>query len=258
MVNSGEHVSSYSRLGLDASTARNVIQCLSTLSRGGRMLIYFKINFEILKILIEGTIIFSVHQPRYSIFRLFDTVLLMCNGECVYHGSSKQILSYFNNQGYQCELHDNPADFALDVLIDVQQNENDVEKLYKSYKRSSMYKRLIDHINQQLLREHAEKSLYEQKSVVKRSLGREIYHLSTRTLTNTFRNPQLFFSEIISAIILSLLAGLVFYDMKRTVDPGISNRFGSMFFIAITQVFGAVTSLEPLINDRILFVHVNQ
>jgi ATP-binding cassette subfamily G (WHITE) protein 2 len=72
--------------------------------------------------LIEGTIIFSIHQPRYSIFRLFDTVLLMCNGKSVYHGSSEEILSYFSKQGYQCELHDNPADFVLDILIDVSED----------------------------------------------------------------------------------------------------------------------------------------
>jgi ATP-binding cassette subfamily G (WHITE) protein 2 len=181
----------------------------------------------------------------------------MCNGKSVYHGSSKEILSYFSEQGYQCELHDNPADFVLDVLIDVSEDENNLEKLYISYKKSSMYTTTMNNINQQLHGNDVEKLISEQKSVMKRSLSREIYYLSTRTLINVIRNPELFMSQIVVAIILSLLAGLVFYDMKKTIDPGIPNRFGGIFFIVVSQSFSAVTSLEPLLNDRVLFIHVN-
>jgi ATP-binding cassette subfamily G (WHITE) protein 2 len=178
----------------------------------------------------------------------------MCNGKSVYHGSSKEILSYFSEQGYQCELHDNPADFVLDVLIDVSQDENDLEKLYISYKKSSMYITMMNNINQQL---HRNDVISEEKYVMKRSLSREICYLSIRTLINVIRNPELFMSQIVVAIILSLLAGLVFYDMKKTIDPGIPNRFGGIFFILTSQTFSAVTSLEPLLNDRVLFIRVN-
>ncbi|CAF4412944.1 unnamed protein product, partial [Rotaria sp. Silwood2] len=86
--------------GLDASTASNVMNCLKDLSRRGR------------------TIIFSIHQPRSSIFKMFDTVMFMCKGRCVYQGSAKDVVPYFAKQGYQCEPYENPADYALDVLID--------------------------------------------------------------------------------------------------------------------------------------------
>ncbi|CAF2995963.1 unnamed protein product, partial [Rotaria sp. Silwood2] len=65
-----------------------------------------------------GTVIFSIHQPRYSIFKIFDKVMFMCKGRCVYHGSPNDVVSYFGTHGYQCEQYDNPADYALDVLID--------------------------------------------------------------------------------------------------------------------------------------------
>ena len=65
-----------------------------------------------------GTIIFSIHQPRYSIFKLFDTFFIVAAGHCVYHGPANSVLPYFSSIGYTCEEHDNPADFLLDILIE--------------------------------------------------------------------------------------------------------------------------------------------
>ena len=67
--------------GLDASTASNVIQCLKRLADNGRKFLninWIKINFCLKTS--AGTIIFSIHQPRYSIFKLFDTVMFLCKG----------------------------------------------------------------------------------------------------------------------------------------------------------------------------------
>ena len=46
----------------------------------------------------EGrVIVMSIHQPRYSIFRLCDHVTLMSNGYVVYTGTRKTTLPYFAN-----------------------------------------------------------------------------------------------------------------------------------------------------------------
>lgn len=84
--------------GLDASTANAVMVLLQKLGSRGR------------------TIIFSIHQPRYSIFRLFDSLTLLSAGRMVYHGPLDNALPYFERLGYQCEQHNNPADFFLDVI----------------------------------------------------------------------------------------------------------------------------------------------
>lgn len=55
--------------------------CMSRLSRTGK------------------TVIFSIHQPRYSIFRLFDHLTLMHKGEVVYAGAAPSTLEYFTNMG---------------------------------------------------------------------------------------------------------------------------------------------------------------
>lgn len=55
--------------------------CVSRLSRRGK------------------TVIFSIHQPRYSIFKQFDHLTLLHKGEVVYAGAAAQALEYFTNLG---------------------------------------------------------------------------------------------------------------------------------------------------------------
>lgn len=45
------------------------------------------------------TIIMSIHQPRYSIYQLFDNLTLLVNGKQVYHGPAHDALDYFANIG---------------------------------------------------------------------------------------------------------------------------------------------------------------
>lgn len=45
------------------------------------------------------TIIMSIHQPRYSIYRLFDSLTLLVGGKMVYHGPAPNALDYFANIG---------------------------------------------------------------------------------------------------------------------------------------------------------------
>ena len=84
--------------GLDAVSANDVVACLQKMSRLGI------------------TIAASLHQPRFSIFQLFDNVhILKKGGMVVYSGSKDAVLPYFKTLGFNTPAHDNPADFLLDV-----------------------------------------------------------------------------------------------------------------------------------------------
>jgi len=41
------------------------------------------------------TVVLSIHQPRYSIYKLFDTLTLLHDGESVYHGPAADTLDFF-------------------------------------------------------------------------------------------------------------------------------------------------------------------
>jgi len=205
--------------GLDASTARTVMFYLHQLSTSGR------------------TIIFSIHQPRYSIFKLFDKILLISKGSCVYQGPSKDLSNYFASQGYVCELHDNPADFVLDILVDEEQS----TKLIK--------------IHENLDKKIDSKEIPNLQT--KRILHREIFHLTVRTMRTAFRNPRLLLSQMLTSIILGFLVGIVFYQMKPTFPNGTRNRSSAIFFCVVCQILTTLTAIEPLLKDRVLFMRVN-
>ena len=51
-----------------------------------------------------NTIIFSIHQPRYSIFKLFDYVCLLGDGHMMYNGPANEALEYFEEIGKPLEF----------------------------------------------------------------------------------------------------------------------------------------------------------
>jgi hypothetical protein len=63
-------------------------------------------------------------------------------------------------------------------------------------------------------------------------------------------------SHTLVAITLGFLVGLVFYDMKKTVDSGIENRLIAFSLIIITQLLCTETAIEPFLKERVLFIHV--
>ncbi|KAL9273306.1 ABC transporter G family member 7-like protein [Drosera capensis] len=79
------------------------------------------------------TVICSIHQPRSSIYYIFDDIILLSKGSPVYAGPAKdEPLIYFAKFGYLCPDHVNPAEFLAD-LISVDYTSTD--SVYSSQKR---------------------------------------------------------------------------------------------------------------------------
>ncbi len=197
------------------------------------------------------TIIFSIHQPRYSIFKLFDNVLFLSAGRTIYFGPPINVLPYFSSQGFECEEHENPADFVLDVLIE--SNGRSSKILQTAYFNSIMNLN-INSLIKSIKNENKDLSLLN--PIEPRSYTSEFYYLAQRAVRNAVRNPAIAISQTVIAISLALLTGLLFNNMKATIDSGVSNRLGAIFFLASHQVLCTASALEPLIKERALFIHV--
>jgi hypothetical protein len=92
--------------------------------------------------------------------------------------------------------------------------------------------------------------------IISRSYIDELYYVCIRTCRNTIRDPAMAASQIIIATLFALLTGLVFNQIQATVEKGVQNRLGVIFFIIINQIYSTVTALEPLVQERALFIHV--
>ena len=68
-------------------------------------------------IALNGRLVVTViHQPRSSIFDLFDKLILISEGREVYSGPSADANTYFATQAFACPKFFNPADYFLDIL----------------------------------------------------------------------------------------------------------------------------------------------
>ncbi|NWT55483.1 ABCG2 protein, partial [Erythrocercus mccallii] len=243
--------------GLDASTANAVLILLKKLSRRGR------------------TIIFSIHQPRYSIFKLFDSLTLLASGKVLYHGPAKHALEYFSSIGYECEPFNNPADFFLDVIngdstavaankedhrpVDTGKEDNVdssvVDVLHQKYLSSSLYQSTKEALGKVELGRGSKQRLSKQEHEITYANGflTQLYWVSKRSLKNLIRNPQASIAQVVT-VILALVVGAIFFGVKLD-RSGIQNRVGSLFFVTTNQCFSSVSAIELFIRDKKLFVH---
>ncbi|XP_041364342.1 broad substrate specificity ATP-binding cassette transporter ABCG2-like [Gigantopelta aegis] len=211
--------------GLDASTASSVMLLLKRMGDKGQ------------------TIVFSIHQPRYSIFKLFDNLMLLSAGETVYFGSAHKALEHFHSIGYICEEHNNPADFFLDVvtgdaltLADADTNTIHTEGLDDSLQKKLVNDFLSSESNTKLMTEandiHAQyRKQFESGTLVKRppvlyatSFLTQLRLVSARTLINLIRNPQTSIFQMLVMIIFALIVGTIYFDINSSVESGIQNR----------------------------------
>ncbi|PSN36493.1 ATP-binding cassette sub-family G member 4 [Blattella germanica] len=63
----------------------------------------------------QRTIVCSIHQPSSEIFEMFDDVLILSEGQCIYNGPLSEMTALFHEEGFTCPKHYNRADFAIEV-----------------------------------------------------------------------------------------------------------------------------------------------
>ncbi|XP_052469718.1 broad substrate specificity ATP-binding cassette transporter ABCG2 isoform X1 [Carassius gibelio] len=240
--------------GLDANTANSIMGLLQKLSKKGK------------------TVIFSIHQPRYSIFSQFDHLTLMNKGEIIYAGAANKAIGYFENLGYKCEPFNNPADFFLDVTNgtvlpqihndksekcsnseETEGNENPLAVIYRQSPHFLTIKDRLDQISDGLDPEVTKGDgvgyatpFYYQLMLV-----------SGRTVRNILRNPQTSYAQLFLNIFFGILVGLIYYQIPHTLPEALQNRTGAFFFLVINMVFGNLSAVELFISERVLFIHEN-
>ncbi|KAI3375501.1 hypothetical protein L3Q82_003831 [Scortum barcoo] len=263
--------------GLDASTANSVLLLLKRMANNGR------------------TIILSIHQPRYSIYRLFDSLTLLVNGKQVYHAPAQAALEYFSEIGYTCEPHNNPADFFLDIIngdstavalssVDreevldpdsdsVSTSKRGIEdKLVEEYRNSHYFKQTKAEL-ERISRDKLTTTTAPSRTITYNTgFFTQFRWVLKRTFRNLMLNPQTSIAQVAVTLFLALVVGAIFFNVKED-DSGRQNsleqavkmsktstnskkKFGALFFIVVNQCFSSLSSAELFISERKLFMWI--
>ncbi|BFZ05517.1 hypothetical protein BsWGS_08556 [Bradybaena similaris] len=243
--------------GLDADTAYTVLRFLKRLSSRGR------------------TIIFSIHQPRYAIFCLFDQLLLLAGGCVLFNGPTCEALDFFSSQGFRCEVHNNPPDFFLDVInghekpnadgleTETQEEPSDEEHVSQASKlitgfRQSYWNRRLQEEAAAIISKFESRGLKDgqhQEVSYATSFLSQVLFVGKRSLKDTVRNPQTSILTIGASLLFAALIIAIFWQVKGDPISAFKDRCGVFFFLVVNQLFFNMAAVDVFIKERRIFIH---
>ncbi|KAJ0972053.1 hypothetical protein J5N97_020012 [Dioscorea zingiberensis] len=231
--------------GLDATAAYRLVATLGGLARRGR------------------TVAAAVHQPSSRVFQVFDTVLLLGEGSCLYFGRAKDAVGYFESIGFAPKFLVNPADFMLDLANGVAQvdYQGEAEKFNVKQALVSSYNRIIapnvkglieDEEHGDAVQRGNQKGMEkEQRNYVSIGWFSQFIILLHRSLKE--RRHESFNSlRVFQVLAAALLAGSMWW---RSSISNVHDRLGLLFFISIFWgVFPSFNAVFTFPQDRAVFV----
>lgn len=84
--------------GLDSSTTFQIVKCLRDICHN-----------------MENTVVMSLLQPPPETFAHFDDIILLSEGQIVYHGPRVNVIEFFEYCGFKCPERKGIADFLQEV-----------------------------------------------------------------------------------------------------------------------------------------------
>lgn len=198
--------------GLDSYTGYLVIRKLRKLARAQNMLI-----------------VYTIHQPSFEIYDLFDSLMILNKGKVSYFGKKEAAVDYYGSLGFSCPPRKLPVDYFLEVAIKGGEEADDIfEKSYKE-KIQPTITDAINNVQKQPI-------VFKNK---KAGICVQFVQLTKRAYLNFTRSLMAFKIRFFQMIFVAILFALL-YGRFGDVDPGdpigIGNRFGAYFFI-ISGIF---------------------
>jgi ABC-type multidrug transport system ATPase subunit len=217
--------------GLDAFQSQAVMESLKTLVDHGRL------------------VITVIHQPRSSIYEMFDKILILSEGKLMYHGDSMRAVDYFANVGYPCPESFNPADFYLDLLSP---DNRSLESEEETRNRIQFLGNKWDEYSNALSIKSDGKEFEEEETfkTVKligsdsswKKATRNTMLLFWRSFVQQARDIPTTMSKVLPAIFFALLIGGLYSNIGNS-QKSIMNRKGVLYFILINQGFISINSV---------------
>jgi hypothetical protein len=244
--------------GLDSYAAKIVVEGLRRLAFTGR------------------TIVCSIHQPSAEIFRLFDDLCLLAQGQVAYQGPAHLAVGHFESLGYTFPKYINPADHMMKLLfvppkseifnsattddleagpgamekqkllgnVGTATTDNQVASLVAAYKTSKIAKKI--NRKSQHFNSDAQTGIMDRQAEYESSGGHaglllQLWLLIKREWTHALRDPVILRARLGQAIGSALLMGLIFLRTRPT-QSGIGDRLSVLYFLLAGAVVAGTTA----------------
>ncbi|CAI5731356.1 unnamed protein product [Peronospora destructor] len=249
--------------GLDSSAAFDVTNAQRRLARQQRK-----------------TVVISLQQPAPEVLALFDNILLLAEGEVLYHGPRTQIQAYFEALGFVCPPECDLADFLCNLASSQQvpyeilhapmpgrrRHPRSANEFADLWIMSPMYEAMVEEldcldnsteVHSQIPNKNGEKRIcIEQEALLRVPAFRQNYLRSTWTVVKRqvrlfARNKVYFIGRLLLDILVGLMVGSIYYGMDLA-DPQVT--LGVIFSCALFLGLGQSATLAPFFDALLVFV----
>lgn len=216
-------------LGLDATSAFQIVRTLKSLAQGGR------------------TVIVSIHAPRSEIWNLFDNVILLARGGSVlYSGPVSESLPYFESLGYSLPEFVNPAEFLIDLAA-IDNRAPDLERAslarvdaLRQAWRSKLEKSGAHTGREARLNPSSPPIKGHVRPAQRVPFTQELRVLTSRTFKTTVRDPMGMAASLFEAVFMGVIAGWIFLQLDKSLS-GIRSRQGSLYTASSLNAYLVLT-----------------
>jgi ABC-type multidrug transport system ATPase subunit len=229
--------------GLDSSTTYNIIRTLGQFTH-----------------LVNSTVLISLLQPAPETFNLFDDIILLSEGQCVYHGPRQQVMSFFEACGFKCPDRKGIADFLQEVTSpkDQEQYWANTQRPYR-YIPVREFSELFKQFQVGATLQHELAVPYPKERSHRAALGKKKYAVSKKELFKANfakewllykRNAVISVFKIVQVFFAAFISMTVFFRTRighETVDDA-NQYLSAIFFAIMTVMFGGFGEMAMTIE----------
>uniref|UniRef100_A0A453RPZ5 ABC transporter domain-containing protein n=1 Tax=Aegilops tauschii subsp. strangulata TaxID=200361 RepID=A0A453RPZ5_AEGTS len=228
--------------GLDSSTTYEIVKFLQQMAH-----------------LMDLTVVISLLQPPPETLELFDDIILLCEGQIVYHGPRENATGFFEIMGFKCPSRKNVADFLQEVTSKMDQKQywigdenkyqyRSIEKFAESFRSSYLPRPAKDDLcrtNNTGKREEILTSATRRISrwnIFKACFSREVLLLKRNSPLHIFKTVQI----TVMALVISTVFLRTNMNHKTVLD---ANKYmGSLFMAVVIVNFNGMTEIGMTIK----------
>lgn len=240
--------------GLDASTALEYVQSIRSLTNMANV----------------STAV-ALYQAGESLYDLFDKVLLIDQGQCLYFGPTNMAKQYFVDLGFVCPDRWTTADFLTSVS-DVHERSiksgwedripRSAAQFAEAYKDSDVYQKNLDDIRNfemQTEAQRRERLANQSKATKKKNytlpFHQQVWACTQRQVLVTLGDKASLYGKWGGILFQAVIVGSLFYNMPAT-SSGVFTRGGVLFFMLLFNALLALAELTSAFASKpILLKH---
>lgn len=220
--------------GLDATTAISLLRLLKDLA----------VN--------QGkTIVTSVHQPNSKVFRSFDKLIMLSNGNVVYFGDPVDSIMYLEKLQLACPEAYNCADHWMDLLVAHPDDDDEYNDEYgtEAPPREILERAWDDSTVESLIIQGDPREIPQHTQKYKTGWCTQYRILTHRALKNS-RSAIFTPLNLCKSLAIGIVAGLVWFDTEYT-EQNINDIRAFFFFTMTFWVFDSMfTALAAFPAER--------